>query len=321
MTSRRIVLTAAVLLASLTSYLAAAPGYSDWSAPLNLGAVINSPFNDAGPALSKDGLTLYFASDRPGGLGSFDILVSQRTSIDAAWGSPVNIGALVNTASIENVPILSRDEHWLFFNSNRGGGFGGNDIWASYREHVTDDFGWQPPVNLGPNINTSFVDQGPGLFESDEGAPPLLFFNSNKPGGMGAADIYVSSLLPDGSFGPPSPVVELNSPEQDARPSLRFDGLEVVLFSSRTGTLGAFDLWAATRESIFDLWSTPENLGPLINSAANDQQPHIAADRKTLYFASSRDGGSGQLDLYVATRTRQQQKAIGLTKQLEPPQE
>lgn len=305
MTSRRIVLTAIVLLAALASYVTAGPKYSDWSAPLNLGAIINSPFNDAGPALSKNGLTLYFASDRPGGLGSFDILVSQRTSIGAPWGSPVNIGALVNTASIENVPILSRDEHWLFFNSNRGGGFGGNDIWASYREHVADDFGWQPPVNLGPNINTSFVDQGPGYFENVGGGPPFLYFNCDKPGGMGDADIYVSPLLPDGSFGPPSLVAELNSPQQDARPSLRFDGLEVVLFSSRIGTLGGFDLWAATRESILDLWSTPENLGTLINSAANDQQPHIAADRETLYFASNRGGGLGQLDLYVATRERE----------------
>jgi hypothetical protein len=49
-------------------------------------------------------------------------------------------------------------------------------------------------------------------------------------------------------------------------PSLRFEGLEVVPFSSRIGTLGGFDLWAATRESIFDLWSTPQNQGPLINS-------------------------------------------------------
>jgi hypothetical protein len=53
----------------------------------------------------------------------------------------MNLGAVVNTGAIENVPALSRDELWLFFNSNRNGGFGGSDIWASYREHIHDDFG------------------------------------------------------------------------------------------------------------------------------------------------------------------------------------
>lgn len=306
MASRRNVLTAALLLALLASYPMAAPKYSDWSAPLNLGAVVNSPFNDAGPAISKDGLSLYFGSDRPGGLGGFDIWVSQRADPEAPWGSPINLGATVNTGGIENVPALSRDEHWLFFNTNRAGGFGGNDIWASYRGHVKDDFGWQPAVNLGAGVNTSFVDQGAGYFENDEAGAPLLFFNSDRTGGVGAADIYVSQILPNGSFGPPSLIPELSSPAQDARPSVRFDGLEVVMFSNRVGSLGGFDLWAATRGTVFDSWSTPVNLGPVVNSTANDQQPHIAADRRTLHFASDRAGGFGQLDLYVTIRTRQQ---------------
>jgi hypothetical protein len=306
MNSRRNVLTAAVLVGLLVSHPRALSKYSDWSAPLNLGAVVNSPFNDAGPATSKDGLTLYFGSDRPGGFGGYDIWVSQRAGLEAPWGPPTNLGAVVNTADIENVPALSRDEHWLFFNSNRDGGFGGNDIWVAYRKHTKDDFGWQPPVNLGAEINTSFVDQGAGYLENDEAGAPLLFFNSDRPGGMGAADIYVSQLLANGSFGPPSLVVELSSSAQDARPSVRVDGLEVVMFSNRFGSLGGFDLWAATRETVFDLWSAPVNLGPAMNTTANDQQPHLASDRRTLYFSSNRAGGVGQLDLYVTTRTRQQ---------------
>jgi Tol biopolymer transport system component len=303
---RHLLITGLVInIALLASRPTAAPQYSDWFVPLNLGTVVNSPFNEAGPAISKDRLRLYFGSDRPGGFGGFDIWLSHRGSLEAPWGPPVNLGPSVNTNGVENVPFLSRDEHWLFFNTNRSGGLGGNDIWASHRDHVNDDFGWQPPVNLGADVNTSFVDQGPGYFENDDAGMPLLFFNSDRPGGMGAADIYISPLLADGSFGPPSLVPELNSPAQDARPSVRFDGLEVILFSSRPGSLGGFDLWAATRETVFDLWSTPLNLGPLVNSDANDQQPHIAADRRTLYFASNRSGGFGQLDLYMATRTMQ----------------
>src|SRR5437870_5414963 len=147
MASLRNVLTAVVLVALLASYPTAAPKYSDWSAPVNLGAVINSPFNDQGPAISKDGLSLYFSSGRPGGFGGSDIWVSQRASLEAPWDSPINLGGLVNTAANESNPTLSRDEHCLFFNSNTSGGL--NGIWASCRQHTHDDFGWQAPLNLG----------------------------------------------------------------------------------------------------------------------------------------------------------------------------
>jgi len=260
---------------------------------------------DYGPAISKDGLSLYFTSDRPGGFGGPDIWVSQRASLEASWGAPMNLGLAINTANNEAVPALSRDEHWLFFQSIRPGGLGGNDIWVSYREHTKDDFGWQQPVNLGTAVNTSFSEQGARYFQNDDGGSPLLLFNSDRPGGLGGFDFYVSQIFPNGSLSPANPVPELSSPTLDAAGSVRFDGLEVVLSSNRPGSFGALDLWVAMRETVFDAWSTPSNLGPLVNSVANDQNPYISADRQTLYFASDRAGGFGQLDLYVTTRTKQ----------------
>jgi hypothetical protein len=214
--------------------------------------------------------------------------------------------AAINTAANDAVPSLSRDGHWLFFASNRPGGFGDNDIWASWREHTHDDFGWEPPFNLGVGINSAFFDAGASYFENDEGGAPFLFFTSNRPGGLGGPgtfDIYVSQLWPVGSFGPATLVPELSSAASDQRPSVRFDGLEVFFFSNRPGSLGN-DLWVSTRKSLFDPWSIPDNLGPAVNSESNDQQPHIAADRQTLFFATDQPGGFGGLDLYVTTRTR-----------------
>jgi hypothetical protein len=302
MASIRNVLTAIVLLAVLAF---AAPKYSQWGAPVNLGAVVNSPVIDLGAAISKDGLSLYFSSDRLGGFGGQDIWVSQRASVNSPWAPPINLGHVINTANIESAPALSRDEHWMFFNSNRPGGFGANDIWVSYREHTKDDLGWHEPVNLGAAVNTPFNDQAAGYFENDDAGSPLLFFASDRPGGIGSFDIYVSQILRDGSLSPARLVAELSSPAIDLRASVRSDGLEVVLFSDRPGSLGGFDLWASTRETVFDSWSTPTNLGPLVNTVANEQNPYIAADRETLYFASNRAGGFGQLDLYVSTRIKQ----------------
>ena len=292
-----------VLMASPNSV--GAPKFSDWSTPTNLGSVVNSAFADLGPAISKDGLSLFFTSTRPGGFGLQDIWVSQRGSEDDPWGPPVNLGPTINTGVTDSIPAFSRDGHWMFFNRLDGpGGFGGFDLWASYREHVHDDFAWETAVNLGPEINTEFLDAGPGYFENDDVGVPLLFFGSTRPGGLGASDIYVSAQLPDGSWGTPEPVEELNSPANEQRPSIRFDGLEMFLWSNRPGGVGGNDLWVSTRDAVSDPWGTPVNLGAIVNSPQADLQENIAPDRQTLYFVSTRPGGLGGQDLYVTTRAR-----------------
>jgi hypothetical protein len=206
--------------------------FSDWSAPVNLGPPINTPFGDVGPAISKDGVSLYLFSNRPGGFGGFDLWVSERGSSDAPWAPPVNLGPLINTPASEQDPALSRDGHWLFFVSDRPrGGFGATDIWASWRPHTHDNFGWQTPVNLGPGVNSPFADVGPAYFADDETGTPKLFFASGRPGGVGASDIYVSELTAGGTFGPAALVPELSSPSRDLRPAIRHDGLEIFLWS------------------------------------------------------------------------------------------
>ena len=299
-------LTGFLALVMAQSPSAHAQKYSDWAAPINLGPVINSAFSDQGPAISKDGLSLYFHSNRPGGLGGpFDMYVSQRASVDDPWGGPINLGAPVNTTFDEGNPALSRDGHFLFFQSIRPGGLGGIDLWVSYREHTHDDFDWQPAVNLGPGVNSAADDNGPSYFENDEGGAPQLYFGSTRPGGLGLADIYVSTQLADGSFGPATLVTELSSIANENRPSIRHDGLEIFFQSNRIGSFGtALDLWTATRESALDSWSTPVNLGGAINTTSIDNNANLSSDRKTLFFSSDRPGGSGGLDLYVTTRTR-----------------
>lgn len=281
--------------------VAAARDPSEWSEPVNLGPIVNSASADEGPAISEDGLSLYFTSTRPGGSGGQDIWVAKRPHRAAAWAVPVNLGETVNTADSENAPAFSRDGHRMFFVSNRPGGVGGLDIWVSFRKDRNDDFGWQAPVNLGPPVNTTSNDAGPGA--SREAGEEVLFFTSNRPGGSGGADIYMSARLEDGSFGSPVPVVELNTAAQDARAAVRHDGREVFLFSNRAGSLGATDLWTSTRQTWMAPWSTPVNLGSTANSPSDEMQPAISGDARTLFFASNRPGGTGQLDLYMITRT------------------
>src|SRR5262245_62019716 len=189
---------------------AAGPRYSDWSEPVNVGPLINTAFNDQHAAISKDGLSLYFTSNRPGGFGADDLWVSRRASAEDAWGAPQNLGSIINTAAVEFAPALSRDGHLLFFHTDRPGGFGGADIWASYREHTDDDFDWQPAVNLGSGVNSIYDDAGPTYFEDDDTGITTLYFTSlNRPEGLGDWDVYSSVLGADGVFGAATLGVEL----------------------------------------------------------------------------------------------------------------
>src|SRR5712691_688333 len=137
--------------------------FSEWSAPINLGRVVNSAFADRTPELSSDGLSLYFASNRPGGFGATDIYVAHRVGPDQPWGSPANLGAVINTRGIDGVAHLSRDGHRLYFSSGRAGGFGSNDIWLSWRGNKKDEFAWETPVNLGPQVNSTGFEGGMSL--------------------------------------------------------------------------------------------------------------------------------------------------------------
>ena len=160
-------------------------------------------------------------------------------------------------------------------------------------------------MNLGPGVNSAADDNGPSYFENEEDGSPQLYFGSSRAGGLGAADIYVSEQMADGSFGPAVLVTELSSASNENDPSIRHDGLEIFFHSNRTGSIGtALDLWVATRESTLDPWSTPVNLGSPVNIASQEQNAYLSSDGKTLFFSSDRPGGFGGLDLYMTTRTK-----------------
>jgi len=214
----------------------------------------------------------------------------------------VNLGSIVNSGSDEANCAFSTDGHWLFFASPRPGGFGAVDLYQSYRGDVHNNFGWETPVNLGPKVNTAANEQGTGGY-FDNGGHPQLYFGSDRPGGLGAPDIYRTDLQSDGTWGTPTAVTELNSSSNDNRPNLRPDGLEIFFYSTRPG-VGGSDLWTATRATTDATWSSPVNLGVPVNTSASDAHPYLSADGTTLVLDSTRPGGFGDADLWVTTRSQ-----------------
>jgi Tol biopolymer transport system component len=280
--------------------LAASGDYGSWSQAFRVESIpgtdpgFNGASLDGCPFVSRDGKTFYMASNRPGGLGGIDIWVSKRASVDDPWGAPANVGAPVNSEANDFCPTISRDGHLFYFVSNRAGGCGGDDI---YTTRLRAD-GWDPVENLGCEVNSSANEASPfPLPERADG--PVLYFSSTRSGG---GDLFRSESH-GGVFGPAESLAGVNSPTaNDGQPNLRRDGLELFFFSTRPGGLGMQDLYSATRASVREPWSTPVNLGPLVNSAAPDTRPSLSWDGTTLYFGSGRAGGEGDSDHYVTTR-------------------
>jgi len=142
-----------------------------WSLPQKLGPIINSKYHERSPSVTRDG-TLYFYSDRDGGMGSLDIY---RSSLkDGYYIEPENLGNKVNSKYLEGNPFISADESILLFNSNdRPDSFGSHDIYISFRKK---DGSWSEVKNLGAIVNTSASESKPYI--SPDGK--FLFFSSSR---------------------------------------------------------------------------------------------------------------------------------------------
>jgi len=223
-----------------------------WTDPMNLGSTINSNSYEWLPHISADGLKLYFHSDRPGGSGYMDLWVATRKTSErnpeGYWTEPQNLGSTVNSAHHDASPYITDDGIEFFFTSDRPGGLGDHDIWMMKR--VTTEESWGEPVNLGPTINSASRDRMGCL--SPDGL--ILFFDSQRPGGYGELDLWMSKRPtvsddwgPPVNLGPP-----VNTVYTEGRQSISSDGSTLYFSSSRSGGLGYIDLWQAPIIPIVD---------------------------------------------------------------------
>nr|WKN38490.1 OmpA family protein [Tunicatimonas sp. TK19036] len=152
-----------------------------WSNPVTLGNTINSRYLETTASMTPNGRTIYFASNRPDGLGGMDIYKAEKQA-DGSWGKPVNLGPEVNTEYDEDAPFIHPDSRTLFFTSNGHNTMGGNDI---FKSHFVGG-NWSTPENLGYPINTPTDDNYFTLTANGK----IGYFSSERKGGKGGQDIY-----------------------------------------------------------------------------------------------------------------------------------
>jgi len=157
-----------------------------WGLPISVGKPVNTSYYEDGACLSPDGTTLYFVSERPGGFGRADIYKSDRIS-RTEWGTPENLGPVVNSDYDEGAPFMAADGRTLFFSSDGHSSMGGYDI---FKTSMNDSGKWSTPVNLGYPINTVNNEKGFTV----TGDARTAYFSSDRKGGLGKRDIYIADL-------------------------------------------------------------------------------------------------------------------------------
>lgn len=216
-------------------YVAERQDSSSWKKATSLSTLVNSKDNEGAHGVSADGKFLFFtACNRPYGLGSCDIMYS--ISNGKEWSKAEFIGSPINSASWESQPSFSADGRYLFFTSDRPGGYGGKDLWVST---LGANYQWSKPENVGPEINTAADEQSP--FIHADGV--TLYFSSNGHPGFGGHDLFMA-------------------------------------------------------KKINGKWTAVKNLGYPINTSGHDGSLMVSLNGKKAFYASDRKDGFGKLDIY-----------------------
>ena len=270
----------------------------------NLGAAINSKFDDQTPCISADGMKLVFTTRRPQttnapidieGDGKFfqDIYISLWDTINKKWLPSDEVSGNVNTDAHDACTSISPDGKQIFLykndlsdNQSRGG-----DIFVS---KVINNK-WKTPEPLGKPINTTYWEGGACI--SPDGK--TLFFISERKGGYGRADIWMVKRKNKQEWDVPVNLgPEINSEFDEVGAFLAPDGKTLFFSSNGKGSMGSYDIFKTTLEG--GKWSKPTNLGFPINTVYKDGPLVVSADAKLAYFASERKGGIGESDIYTA---------------------
>ncbi len=188
--------------------------------------------------ISQDGEWLLFAGNFGSkGFGDYDLYISYNTP--KGWSEPFNLGSAINTEYWESSPSLSPDKNALYFSSNRPGGFGGKDLYVSYRQKNGK---WGPAQNMGAGINTAGDELAPFIHADNQ----TLYYTSNGLPGYGGSDMYVLRKKGSGWGQPENLGYPINTVDDEGSLFVTSDGVTAYYASDRADTRGELDLYQFT---------------------------------------------------------------------------
>ncbi len=288
----------------------------------NIGDKINSPYPDYGPVISADEQTLIFTSKRPKSAGGtsdltddtgkyFEDLYITYKDLSGDWVEPKNMGAVVNSLTHDASIGLAPDGSELYIYKTEGKQTYG-DIYVSFER----DTSWTKPERLPDGINSPQWEPSASINRDKK----TLYFTSNRKDASSPTskngdnrDIYVVRKLPDGSWAKPQNIgPPINTEYDEDAPFIHSDEVTLYFSSNGPNSMGGFDIFTSTFNPVTEKWSEPVNMGFPINSTGDDIYFVWSADKINAYFASRRNDGFGDMDIYLLSVPEAESKVITL---------
>ncbi|TND07426.1 MAG: tpn50 [Bacteroidetes bacterium] len=268
----------------------------------NLGPNVNSSYSDYYPFVPADESSITFSTRRPEGGnlrnadGSYYAAVFNATVKDGAFTRAKNIGAPISNdkGNVEVIGLSSAGDRILVYYDNIDGS---GDIYLSEIDKTKGYF--KKPVKLDDNVNSA---KGYEIAASISSDGNTIYFASDRAGGQGGTDIFMSKRLPTGKWGPPVNLgTEINTKMDEDFPSLSPDG-KTLYFSSKGHTsMGGYDIFKAELNEETGKFGSVKNLGYPINTPEDNSNFCISENGRYGYIAAMREGGLGDYDIYRVT--------------------
>lgn len=246
--------------------------------------IINDVNDNFFPVVSPDGKAIAYMTS----MKFYDAIMFSRY-IRNEWTAPLNITPELQSDGDHYVSCLTSDNNVLLLSKDDNIN---SDIWISKYDGVR----WEPARKLKKEINTKYWEAHG--FITEDGS--TLIFASDRPGGFGGLDLYVSKLGTDGEWGAPSNLgPEINTPFNEDRPFMVNNGKMIFFASQGHYNMGGYDIFR-TELQYNGLWSKPVNLGYPLNNPDDNIFFCPADNGKAGYMSfTDRDGGAGRADIYL----------------------
>ncbi len=248
---------------------------------------LNSSDDDFSPLLLGSGRVMYFTSSRNGNHDIFSTVAGYN-----GWEQVQKLGEPMNSSGDEGGASITPDGHWMVFTAcDRPDSQGDCDLYiAEYSGGM-----WRNIRNLGVNVNSPFWDSQPTI--SSDGL--MVFFSSDRPGGQGLADLWMTTRSHGGDWRPSVNLGSMvNTVGDELAPALAADNSTLYFSSDQHPGLGGLDIYMTKSSGAG--WGAPKHMGTPVNSSDDDYFCGLSLTSDDMYFTSNRSGGVGDLDIWLA---------------------
>ncbi|MBE7442573.1 MAG: PD40 domain-containing protein [Flavobacteriales bacterium] len=266
----------------------------------NLGNTVNSKGKDYLPLIADMESYLLFTTRREGTTGRiFDLEGNYTADIYAskfkstAWSKAASIGS-PNSYGNEQTAGISENGEIVFYYVNNPESK--NNLQIAEKSKSTFK---KPEMVKGKHINNKTSEQISATITNEK---DLVIYSSNVAGGKGGFDLYISRMLPNGTWSAPENIGDaINTPYNENYPYLTNNGNTLYFASEGHHNIGGYDVFKSEYNNETNTWSKPENIGYPLNTPLDDYSICFTQDKKFAYLAAFRKDSYGDYDIYKVT--------------------